>query len=355
MHEGGKRVAATLRDVAREARVSTATVSRVINGHGNVTAATRARILRVVERLRYVPDSAARSLSTGLTHTIGVLLPDLHGEFFSEIIRGIDQAARRRGLHLLLSGIHGSAAEAALAIRALRGRVDGLLIMSPYADSAFLADQSSDDTPAVLMNSPVRGNSLSSFLLDNRGGARAMVRHLVGIGHRRIAFIAGPQDNFDATERLAGYCEAIAESGTDVREFVLPGDFSEDSGYRAAQRLLTLDERPDAVFAANDMTALGCLRAFNEAGVSVPDDVALAGFDDIPLARFVAPPLTTVRVPMAELGARALDGVADAVAGPGASPTSTEVVRTELVVRVSCGAERRGPGGAAARREPVGA
>lgn len=334
-------VGATLKDVAREARVSTATVSRVINGHGSVTDATRSRILGIIERLRYVPDSAARSLSTGLTHTIGVLLPDLHGEFFSEIIRGIDQAARRRGLHLLLSGVHGSAAEATLAIRALKGRVDGLLIMSPYADSAFLADQSADDMPAVVMNSPVRGNSHSSFCLDNRGGARAMVRHLAGAGHRRIAFIAGPQDNFDATERLAGYCEAIAEIGPELREFVLPGDFSEDSGYRAAQRLLTLDERPDAVFAANDMTALGCLRAFNEAGVAVPDDVALAGFDDIPMARFVAPPLTTVRVPMAELGARALDGIADAVGAEKVTPKSTEVVATELVVRTSCGAHRR--------------
>lgn len=332
---------ATLKDVAREARVSTATVSRVINGHGNVTDATRSRILGIVERLRYVPDSAARSLSTGLTNTIGVLLPDLHGEFFSEIIRGIDQAARRRGLHLLLCGVHGSAAEAKLAIRALKGRVDGLLIMSPYADSAFLADQSADDMPAVVMNSPVRGDSHSSFCLDNRGGARAMVRHLAGAGHRRIAFIAGPQDNFDATERLAGYCEAIAEIGPELREFVLPGDFSEDSGYRAAQRLLTLDERPDAVFAANDMTALGCLRAFNEAGVSVPDDVALAGFDDIPMARFVAPPLTTVRVPMAELGARALDGVAAAVGAEKVTPKSTEIVATELVVRVSCGARRQ--------------
>lgn len=334
-------MAATLRDVAREAQVSTATVSRVINGHGNVTNATRARILGIVERLNYVPDSAARSLSTGLTNTIGVLLPDLHGEFFSEIIRGIDQAARRRGLHLLLSGVHGSAAEAALAIRALKGRVDGLLIMSPYADSEFLADHSAGDTPAVLINSPVRGHSHSSLCVDNRGGAGAMVEHLASVGHRRIAFVAGPKDNFDATERLAGYCEAVARLGPGVREFVVPGDFSEASGYRAAQRLMTLDERPDAVFAANDMTALGCLLAFKEAGVSVPGDVALAGFDDIPLARFVAPALTTVRVPMAELGARALDGVADAVGAPGATPSSTEIVATELVVRASSGARAR--------------
>lgn len=342
-------MAVTLRDVAREARVSIATVSRVVNGHGNVTDATRARILGVAERLRYVPDSAARSLSTGLTHTIGVLLPDLYGEFFSEIIRGIDQAARRRGLHLLLSGVHGSADEAALAVRSLKGRVDGLLIMSPYADSAFLADHFAADTPAVLMNSPVRGHSHSSFCVDNRGGARAMIKHLAAVGHRRIAFIAGPRDNFDATERLAGYCEAISAIGPELHEFILAGDFSEESGYRAAQRLLELDERPDAVFGANDMMALGCLHAFNEAGVAVPGDVALAGFDDIPMARFVSPPLTTVRVAMAELGARALERVAAAIGESTTQATSTEVVAAELVVRASCGAKARAPESARTR------
>ena len=330
-------MSATLRDVAREAQVSTATVSRVINGHGNVNEETRARILSIIERLRYVPDSTARSLSTGLTNTVGVLLPDLHGEFFSEIIRGIDQAARRRGLHLLLSGIHGSVEEAARAVRALKGRVDGLLIMSPYADSAFLDDHSVDGTPVVVINSPVRGESHSSFRLDNRGGARQMVDHLVAVGHRRIAFIAGPNGNFDATERLAGYCEAVAALRA-VREFVLPGDFSEESGVKAAQKLLQLSERPDAVFAANDMMALGCLRTFLEAGVRVPDEVAVVGFDDIPLARHVTPALTTVRVPMAELGARALDGLCDAIrAGSEADRASIETVPTALVVRQSCG------------------
>jgi LacI family transcriptional regulator len=331
----------TLKDVAREAQVSTATVSRVINGHGNVSEATRQRILGVAERLRYVPDSGARSLSTGLTHTIGVLLPDLYGEFFSEIIRGIDQAARGRGLHLLLSGVHGSAGEAALAIRALRGRVDGLLIMSPYADAAFLAEHSAADTPAVLMNTPVRGYGQSAFCVDNRGGARAMVSHLAAVGHRRIAFISGPENNFDATERLAGYREALCELGLEAGERVLPGDFSEESGYRAAQSLLARQggrEWPDAVFAANDMMALGSLFAFNEASVSVPTDIALAGVDDIPMARFVSPPLTTVRVRMAELGARALERLADAIEAPDSAPTTTETVPAELVVRASCGA-----------------
>jgi LacI family transcriptional regulator len=331
-------MSATLRDVARAAQVSTATVSRVINGHGNVNDETRTRILAMIAQLRYVPDSTARSLATGLTNTIGVLLPDLHGEFFSEIIRGIDQAARRRGLQLLLSSVHGSVEEASRAVRALKGRVDGLLIMSPYADSAFLDDHAVDGTPVVVINSPVRGESHLSFRLDNRGGARAMVEHLVRVGHRRIVFIAGPQDNFDATERLAGYCEAIAAQ-PNVREFVMAGDFSEGSGVKAAQRLLQMDERPDAIFAANDMMALGCLRALAETGVRIPEDVAVVGFDDIPLARYVTPALTTVRVPMAALGARALDGLAEAISTD-SDRASTETLTTELVVRDSCRAPR---------------
>lgn len=312
-------------------------MSRVINGHGNVNGDTRARILSTIDRLRYVPDSAARSLSTGLTHTIGVLLPDLHGEFFSEMIRGIDQAARRRGLHLLLSGIHGSVDEAARAVRALKGRVDGLLIMSPYADSAFSDDPSVAGMPAVVINSPVRAQSHCALRLDNRGGARQMIEHLVSVGHRRITFISGPKDNFDAAERLAGYCEAVA-AHADVHESVLAGDFSEDSGVRAAQVVLHAAERPDAVFAANDMMALGCLRTLLEAGVRVPEDVAVVGFDDIPLARYVTPALTTVRVPMAELGARALEGIADAIGNDSMRDrvSATETLATELVVRASC-------------------
>src|SRR2546430_7572237 len=164
--------------------------------------------------------------------------------------------------------------------------------------------------------------------------------HLASVGHRRIAFISGPADNFDATERLAVYREALREHGLDAGERVLPGDFYDESGDRAAQSLLTPQGRewPDAVFAANDMMALGSVFAFNEAHVGVPADIALAGVDDIPMARFVSPPLTTVRVRMAELGARALERLAAAIEAPDAAPTTTETVPAELVVRASFGA-----------------
>lgn len=328
-------MAVTIKDVAREARVSVASVSRVLNGHGNVSDDTRNRIVSVAERLRYTPHSGARSLITRQTNTIGVLLPDMHGEFFSEIVRGIDMAARKQGLQLLVSSSHGDIGEIAKAIRAMSGRVDGLLIMSPHTDDDFLARNLPQGLPAVLMNTPSKSGQFSCLTVDSYYGAYAMVRHLVEGGHRRIAHIAGPEDNYDAQERLRGYRDALKAFVPDVPERVLKGDFSEESGCRAGYRLLALDDRPDAVFAANDMMAIGCLFAMTEAGLRVPQDIALAGFDDIPVARYVTPPLTTVRVQIADLGGRALERLTLAIEHPDHTKVSAQTLLPELVVRTS--------------------
>ncbi len=331
-------MAVTIKDVAREARVSVASVSRALNGHHNVTDETRQRILGVATQLRYAPHGAARSLITRRTQTIGVLLPDLYGEYFSEIIRGVDSAARARGLHLLVSSSHGDAAEASAAIRAMRGRVDGLLVMSPHADADFLADNLPDDLPSVLLNTRVSGKQYSSLTVDNYRGACAMVRHLVGVGHRRIAFISGPENNFESEERLRGYRDSLASLVPGARAQVLRGDFNEESGYRAGQELLAQKKRPEAVFAANDMMAIGCLFALHEGALQVPRDIALTGFDDIPMARFVTPPLTTVRVRISDMGARALERLALAIETPDRGKSSAQSIKPELVVRTSCGA-----------------
>src|SRR6187455_2334934 len=257
-------VSATIKDVARVAQVSVATVSRALNGHHNVTAEVRRRVEEAAGQLRYVPHAAARSLSSRRTQTMGVVLPDLHGEFFSELVRGIDQAARAHGLHLLVSSYHGHPEEQGESLRTLRGRVDGLLVMSPFAGAPeTFADRPASALPMVLINSPAApgGDVLS---VDNYGGARAMMRHLVDCGHRRIAFVAGPEGNFDAHERLRGYRDALAELLPDAGEWVLPGTFDEASGHRAGQALLKTPSRPDAVFAANDMMAPGCLFAFSQ-------------------------------------------------------------------------------------------
>lgn len=334
---GAGRHRATIRDVAREAGVSVASVSRVINGHGNVREDTRQKILAAIRSLRYVPHSGARSLSTQRSQIAGVLLPDLYGEFFSELIRGIDAAARERRLHLLVSSAHRDAAEAAAAIRAMRGRVDGLLVMSPYVDSGFLDDHLPSDLPIVLMNSPIQDGRHSSLSIDSYNGARAMIRHLVACGHRRIAHIAGPDDNFDSQERLRGYCDELCRLVPDACPMVLPGDFTETSGYAAGHELAALDPRPDAIFAANDMMAVGCLMALTEAGVRVPRDIGLAGFDDIPLACFIRPALTTMRVRIDELGRSAMEQIAQTIERPGRPRSLAQMFLPELVIRSSCG------------------
>lgn len=333
-------MAATIKDVARRAKVSVASVSRALNGKGVIMPATRKRILRAAEKLHYVPHAAARTLSTRRTQTIGALLPDIYGEFFSELIRGIDQAARRHGLHLLVTGSHGDAAEAEAAVRAMAGRVDGLLMMSPYVDSEPLGKFLPARGPIVLMNSRDKQRALASLTVDNYGGAFSMVRHLAGLGHRSIAHITGPDNNFDARERLRAYRAAMTRLQPGAPAAVVVGDFSQESGYAAGQQILRASERPDAIFAANDMMAIGCLFALTEAGIRVPDEIAITGFDDIPIARFVTPPLTTVRVDITGLGSLAVERLVTAIEAKGEGHPSSEVVKAELVVRISCGATR---------------
>ena len=336
----------TVKDVARVAKVSVATVSRALNGHDNVTEAVRENVLKVATELRYSPHAAARSLSSRRTNTVGVVLPDLHGEFFSELVRGIDQVARERGQYLLVSSYHGHPEEQGAALRAMRGRVDGLLVMSPYVnDSGFLTENLSPSLPVVLMNTHLPKSGFASLSIDNYGGAMEMVRHLVECGHKRIAFITGPDDNFDARERLRGYRDALAKYLPQAKQWVLAGDFGEASGHAAGTVIAASGERPDAVFAANDMMAIGCMFAFNQAGIAVPGKIALVGFDDIPLARYVHPPLTTMRVDIAELGARALAALLD----PGGEANkATSSFMPELMVRASSGA-----GSGSGRRQRV--
>jgi LacI family transcriptional regulator len=336
-------MAVTIKDVAKAANVSVASVSRALNGSSSVTEETRKLVLETARALRYVPHSGARSLSTSRTNTIGVVLPDLYGEFFSELIRGIDLAARRRSLHLLVSSSHGDAEEAGAALRAMSGRVDGLIVMSPHVDAGFLAANLPDTLPIVLLNTHDAGHHCSSLSIDNYGGAAAMVRHLVEMGHRRIVMITGPSNNFESAERLRGFRETLERLVPDLDPnelSILHGDFTEESGYRAGHQLQSLKRLPDAVFAANDMMAIGCMFALNEAGLRVPRDVAVVGFDDIPTARFVTPPLTTVRIRISEMGSRALETLAFQVENPEGTKLSNHVLQTELVVRRSCGSPR---------------
>ncbi|HYN81262.1 MAG TPA: LacI family DNA-binding transcriptional regulator [Gemmatimonadaceae bacterium] len=328
----------TIRDVAREANVSVATVSRVFNGGGPVREETRQRIHDIATALRYVPHGGARSLITSKTSTIGVLLPDLYGEFFSEVIRGIDLAARRSGYHLILSSSHSDRGQFEGAMRAMRGRVDGVIIMSPDIDAQALMANLPDSQPVVLLNCALRGAAFDCVNIDNTRGARAIVRHLVSHGHKRIALIAGAPRNVDGHERHLGYRAALRDALIDRNSrWETPGNFTEDSGFEAMRTLLKLRARPTAVFAANDSMAIGALSALRDAGVHVPDEVAVAGFDDIPIARHVNPPLTSVHVPIAELGERATEKLIGALGNKSRYVRRNDVLGTTLVIRSSCG------------------
>jgi LacI family transcriptional regulator len=322
----------TIRDVARLANVSVATVSRALNGHENVAEAVRQRVLEIASTLDYSPHHAARSLSRGRTHTIGVVLPDLPCEFFARLMCGIDAAARERGLQLLVSGHHRSVESQAAALRVMRGRVDGLLAISPYAGLDVAAANLPASLPVLLLDSDPAAEGVATLGVDNHAGALEMMRHLADCGYRRIAFVSGRHPHFNAAERLRGYLDGLQRFVPGARPLVVEGDFDVQSGVRAGEELLAADERPDCVFAANDMMALGCIFAFRRAGLRVPEDIGLAGFEDIPLASVTQPPLTSVRVDIARLGTDAFTMLLERMAD-GAVPS--RIVAPQLMVRNS--------------------
>lgn len=319
---------ATIRDVARRAEVSVATVSRALNGLA-VSEATKARVREAARELGYVPHAGARSLSLARTNAIGVVLPDLHGEFFSEIVRGMDREASRRGYLLLLSNLHAGSEQAAQALKAMRGRVDGLIVMAPHLSPEGVAAALPSGLPSVLINTRDSSGDASAIHLDNAAGAQAVVEHLAAIGRKRIVHIAGPRENIDAGERAEACVSAARALGIECE--VVSGDFEEESGEAAIAALLDAGHEFDAVFAANDNMAIGAIQALRAAGRRVPQDVAVAGFDDIPLARHLG--LTTVRVRIAELGERALATLIATMEG--ADRSGDESHAPELVVRAT--------------------
>jgi len=329
----------TIKDVAREANVSVATVSRVLNGSGPVSEATGRLIREVAGRMRYVPHSGARSLITSKTETLGVLLPDLYGEFFSEIIRGMDSTAQRHGFHLLISRTYADKHEIETAMRAMRGRVDGVVVLSPDLDADSLLNLPST-IPVVLLCSVSKGSEMDSLTIQNCRGARDMVTHLVKLGHRRIAIIKGSSRNYDAGERLRGYRIALRDAGI-VPEASLEreGNFMEAAGYDATLEFLALGKGPAAIFAATDAMAISALSALRGSGVRVHDEIAVADFADSPLARYMDPPLSSVHVPIYDLGARAVELLLHGVTHKNDHPRRRERVSTKLVIRRSTGGD----------------
>jgi len=331
---------ATIKEVALKAGVSIATVSRVFNDSSLVNPKTIQRVREIAHSLHYVPNASARSLSRRKSDTFGMILPDLFGEFFSEVIRGADQTAQKHSYNVLLSSSHNNQDEIKEALNIMKGRVDGIIIMSPNINADILHHNINKSLPVVLLNCFVEDNSFDSIVIDNCNGAYQITNHLIKHGHKRIAIIKGAIGNYEADVRLLGYRHALTLEQCEVSEtFEFEGDFSEESGYNSAKKILSITPRPTAVFAANDSMAIGALKAFHDHGIAVPDDIALVGFDDIPISRYVKPSLSTVQVPIHKMGILAVERLIEVLEKKNSTKKEKIIFPTQLTIRESCGCE----------------
>jgi LacI family transcriptional regulator len=332
---------ATIRDVARRARVSHQTVSRVINGHASVTAETRDRVVRAIRDLEYVPSAVARSLSSQRTHTLGMVTTDVSDHFFAEAVAGAEAEARKRGYFLIIGSIEeGSEDDERTYLRVmLERRVEGLIVAVPrlrLAEDDLLADAVAR-IPTVLVASDIDLAGADHVDIDNRRGGFEATAYLAAQKHRLIATITGPLDWPSARARLDGYRDALRDAGIPAeRTLVEPCvDWGLDSGRRAAERLLESAPKLTAIFAQSDLLALGAIAALRARGMRVPEDVSIVGFDDIPVASVFDPPLTTVRQPMREVGELAARLIGDRASSARRAKGSRHMLRAPLVIRGS--------------------
>lgn len=282
-------------------------MSRALNSTGHIAPATRTAIEEAVEQLGYRPNTIARSLVTKSTQTIALLLPDITNPFYASLVSGIQQAALEHDHTMLLCTTEGDPAREEQYLHLLRAKqVDGALVDGLVLPPATIARFVEDGFPIVCLDRDIDSPSVPLVQVDNRLGARLATQHLLSLGHTRIAHVAGARELRISDERATGYREALRDAGVaaDAR-LVADGDFTEEGGYRATRTLLASGAALSAVFAANDLSAIGAVRALTESGRRVPDDVSVVGFDDLRLAAFTSPPLTTIRQPAAEIARRA--------------------------------------------------
>lgn len=319
--------------VADRAGVSIATVSRVQRDRGVVAAGTRDRVLRAIEELGYRPNGTGRALAEQRTDAIGIVFPDLSGPYYSEVIGGCEARVVAEARSLLILGTHGRERAADLVFD-LAGRVDGLILMGRTLPDDVVLELDRTGVPLVLLaRAGLEG--IPSVRAENVAAAEALAAHLLRGGHESIAFLGDPASSPDAAERWQGFLAAHEHAGRPAPAAPVPTLFDEVHGHAAAGELLDAAASPTALMCASDEIALGALAAAQERGLSVPGDLAVTGWDDIQVARYVSPALTTVRQPLGLIGARAAELLFERI-HTGATPAG-EVLPTELVVRASCG------------------
>ncbi|GAA5337923.1 LacI family DNA-binding transcriptional regulator [Thermus antranikianii] len=301
----------TIEEVARRAGVSPATVSRVLNGTARVSRDKVRAVLEAVEALGYTPSPQAQSLAKGRSYAVGIILPDFSSAFYGPILEAITLELESTPFRPIAVPGHWSLVRELEALDFLKGhRVEALLLLGTSLESSALKNL---DMPVLAFGQPLEGPKVWSLVLDNRQAAYRATRYLLDKGHRKIAHISSHRGGMDIRERLLGYRKAMREAGLEVR--VVYGNLQEDGGYRATQELLSRYPDTTAIFAANDQTAFGARLYLFEQGVRVPEDISLVGFDDIPLAAYHIPPLTTVRQPAGEVGHALIEALKNLLEG----------------------------------------
>jgi LacI family transcriptional regulator, galactose operon repressor len=327
-----------MKDVAERASVSVTTVSHVLNKTRYVDRKLVRRVEDAFRNLGYQPNALARGLRRRETRMLGMVVPDNRNLYFAELARSVEDACFERGYNVILcNSDEDPAKESAYLSLLAEKRVDGIVFVASSTDRSGVQALLQHKIPVVALDRELKGVTCDSIIVDNRDGGRQATMHLIGGNHRRIGCISGPKNLTSAKERLQGYRDALAEAGLRVEPALIQmGDFHIEGGYTAVQALLDLPTRVTAIFAANDLMAIGAIRGIAARGLRVPEDVAVVGFDDIALAMYSEPPLTTVRQPIREIGKLATELIMGRVNGERKEPQSRRL-KTSLIVRESCG------------------
>jgi LacI family transcriptional regulator len=329
---------ATIRDVAKLAGVSPITVSRVINNTSYVGKETRRRVDVAIRQLGYVPNTLARSLRLSQTNIVALVLTDITNPFWTTVVRGVEDAASDAGFNVILCNTKSEVEQEKYLNVLLQKRVDGVLLVPVCCNLKMIQAIQSQNVPLVVLDRHILGVEVDSVRCDSEGGGYALVRLLISKGHRRIAMLSGPRGVSSADDRVAGYQRALIEASLGISdELIFYGNFTQQSGYEMVQKALAVQPHPTAIFAANNFITMGAFKAVRDAGLKVPEDIALVGFDDLPLELIIDPFFTVAAQPAYEMGKQATELILARVSGRVPPACQEIILSTEIIVRRSSG------------------
>nr|MBC7243957.1 LacI family DNA-binding transcriptional regulator [Chloroflexota bacterium] len=333
---------ATMKDVAQAAGVSVTTVSHVINETRHVSEELRERVLKAMEELNYHPNSLARSLRQGISHTIGLIVPDNSNPFFADVARVIETRGFEAGYSTILCNSDGQLEKELAYVNVLLAKqVDGVIFIAASSQSEHITLLTEEKVPVVIADRQMPNAQVDVVLVDNYHGGYLATEYLISLGHHRIGCITGPSDTTPSADRVCGYKDALTVAGLPIDEdLIVRGDFRYASGISGAQKLLSLEKPPTAIFACNDVMAMAAMAAIREKALAIPDDISVIGFDDIPQASFTFPPLTTIAQPIQDIGRIATDLLIERMSASASCSSRKVILDVKLVVRGSCAPRR---------------